>query len=56
VRFIKARKQAAGCRRLVSAGIDPIEARKEKLEAFRLASAKFNDLRAMRQGVFIASH
>ena len=40
VSLIKAREQAAECRRLVAAGADPIEARKNEREAARIAADK----------------
>jgi integrase len=55
VSLVKAREQAAECRRLVAAGVDPIEARKEEREAIRLASAKATTFEQCAKA-FIASH
>ena len=55
VSLVKARQQAAECRRLVAAGVDPIEARKEEREAIRLASAKATTFEQCAKA-FIASH
>ena len=53
--LINAREQAAECRRLVVAGVDPIVARKEEREAIRLASAKATTFEQCAKA-FIASH
>ena len=51
VSLINAREQAAECRRLVVAGVDPIVARKEEREAIRLASAKATTFEQCAQGL-----
>jgi integrase len=55
VNLVKAREMAAECRRLVVAGVDPIDARKEQREAIRLASAKATTFEQCAKA-FIASH
>jgi integrase len=55
VSLLKAREQAAEWRRMVVAGVDPIEARKEERQAIRLASAKAKTF-AECANAFIASH
>jgi hypothetical protein len=40
VSLVRAREEAERCRRLVAAGVDPIEARNEQREAARIESAK----------------
>jgi hypothetical protein len=51
VSLVKAREEAAGCRRLVAAGADPIVARKKERDAARIASEKSDHVRAVRQGL-----
>ncbi len=40
ISLVKAREQAEQCRRLLAAGIDPIDARREERDAARIASAR----------------
>jgi integrase len=55
VSLVKAREAAADCRRLVTAGADPIEARKKERDAARVASEKAITFEQCAKA-FIASH
>ena len=55
VSLVKAREESEKCRRLVAAGIDPIQARSEQSESARIQSAKATTFEQCARS-FIASH
>ena len=55
VSLVKAREEAERCRRMVSSGIDPIQARKEERETARIKAAKALTFEQCAKS-FIASH
>jgi len=55
ISLVKARAQAERCRRLLTAGIDPIEARREEQDAARIASARATTFEDCAKA-FIKSH
>jgi Arm DNA-binding domain len=55
ISLVKARAEAERCRRLVAAGVDPIEARREERQAALAASAKAMTFEQCAR-TFVASH